>query len=234
MNSARFEARTGWGRAFNAFEETAIAVILGLMTLITFTNVVLRYVFNSSLIWGLEATEYLFAWLVLLGMSYCVKANAHLGVDALINVVPRTVQRWLVVIAGLCCLAYAGMMMKGAWDQFANFANLPTTTGHWFPTGLEEMKAWDQKGYTPTEQIPLPDFMRGTIEYLFLPEGEEPYEKLPLVIPYMILPIGCALLLFRFLQAFWHVLKGRREILIVSHEAEDALEELAAQRGERG
>lgn len=234
MNSARFEAQTSWGRVVNAFEETAIAVILGLMTLITFTNVVLRYVFNSSLIWGLEATEYLFAWLVLFGMSYCVKANAHLGVDALINVVPRTTRKMLVVLAGLCCLAYAGMMMKGAWDQFANFANLPITTGHWFPTGIDEMKPWDQKGYTPTEQVPLPDFMRGAIEWMFLPEGEEPYEKLPLVIPYMILPIGCALLLFRFVQAFWHVLQGRRESLIVSHEAEDALEELAAQRGERG
>ncbi|MEM8872035.1 MAG: TRAP transporter small permease [Pseudomonadota bacterium] len=234
MQGSRFEAETPLGRLVNGFEETAIAVILGLMTLITFANVVLRYAFNSSLIWGLETTEYLFAWLVLFGMSYCVKVNAHLGVDALINIVPRTVQRLLVVLAGLVCLAYAFLMMKGAWDQFANFANLPQTTGHWFPTGLQEMKPWDNQGYTPTEQLPLPDILRGPIEWLFLPEGEEPYEKLPLVIPYMILPIGCALLLFRFCQAFLHVLRGRRQALIVSHEAEDALEELAAQRGDRG
>lgn len=35
------------GRAINTFEEIAIAVILGLMTVITFINVVLRYGFGS-------------------------------------------------------------------------------------------------------------------------------------------------------------------------------------------
>lgn len=233
MSSGRFEPTTPVGRVVNSFEETGIAVIIGLMTMITFVNVVLRYLYNSSLIWGLEMTEYLFAWLVLLGMSYCVKVNAHLGVDAMINMMSRGGRRVLVILAGLVCIAYAFLMMKGAWDQFANFANLPTTSGRWFPLGFEEMKAWDQKGYTPTEQVPLPDFMRGTIEWLFLPEGEEPYEKLPLVIPYMILPIGCALLLFRFVQAFMDVLKGRRDTLIVSHEAQDALDELAAHRDQK-
>jgi len=63
-------------------EETAIAVILGLMTLITFANVIARYVFNSNILWALELTVFLFAWMVLLGVSYAVKRNAHLGVDA--------------------------------------------------------------------------------------------------------------------------------------------------------
>ncbi|MGR3782380.1 MAG: TRAP transporter small permease, partial [Albimonas sp.] len=81
------------GRFVNEFEETAIAVILGLMTLITFVNVMLRYIFNTGLIWGLEATTILFAWLVLFGISYAVKVTAHLGVDAVISIVPHGVRR---------------------------------------------------------------------------------------------------------------------------------------------
>ncbi|MGM0586713.1 MAG: TRAP transporter small permease, partial [Pseudomonadota bacterium] len=76
------EARTPVGRAINAVEETLIAAILGIMTLVTFANVVARYVFNSNILWALETTSFLFAWLVLLGASYCVKITAHLGVDA--------------------------------------------------------------------------------------------------------------------------------------------------------
>ena len=34
-------------------EETVIAAILGIMTLVTFANVVARYVFNSNLLWAL-------------------------------------------------------------------------------------------------------------------------------------------------------------------------------------
>lgn len=49
------------------FEETVIVVILGTMTLITFANVVARYGFNENILWALELTVFMFAWLVLLG-----------------------------------------------------------------------------------------------------------------------------------------------------------------------
>ena len=45
------------------------------MTLVTFSQVVARYVFNTGVVWALELTVYLFAWLVLLGMSYGVKVT---------------------------------------------------------------------------------------------------------------------------------------------------------------
>ena len=56
-------------RFIDEIEETIIAIILALMVTITFINVVLRYGFNSGLIWGLEMVTFLFAWLVLLGIS---------------------------------------------------------------------------------------------------------------------------------------------------------------------
>ena len=61
--SSHYQGHSAFGRFVNEIEETAIAVILGLMTLITFVNVVLRYGFNTGLIWGLEAVTILFAWL---------------------------------------------------------------------------------------------------------------------------------------------------------------------------
>ena len=49
--------------------------------MITFANVIARYAFNANILWALELTVFLFAWLVLLGASYAVKKGAHLGVD---------------------------------------------------------------------------------------------------------------------------------------------------------
>ena len=57
-------------------------------------------------------------------------------------------------------------------------------------------------------------------------EGES-YEKLPRFIPYAMLPFGAGLLLFRFAQAFVRLWKGTQSGLIVSHEAEDAIEDVA-------
>lgn len=219
--SAHFEPQTALGRAVNEIEETAIALILGLMTLITFTNVVLRYGFNTGLIWGLEMVSFLFAWLVLFGISYAVKVTAHLGVDAIINLFGTPVKRVLAFIAIAVCIAYAFLLLKGSWDYWAPFAGFDATSGRWFPTGFENSR--DQAWYE-VDDIYLPEVLR-FLEGMFN-QGEE-YEKIPRFIPYAMLPIGAALLLFRFVQVGIRVVRGKQAIIIVSHEAEDAVEDVA-------
>jgi len=225
-----YHPKTALGRAVHAFEETVLAALLGLMVLVTFTNVVLRYVFNTGLIWGLELTLVLFAWLVLFGIAYGFKITMHLGVDAVLNMLTSQQRRALSLVALAICLIYAFLLMKGAWDYWAPYANLPPTTGRWFPTGFAQMKPWDYRGYVPTERIPLPDFLRGPLQYMFLPEGEDPYEKLPAVVPYTMIPIAVALMILRLIQAGIRIVTGQQQGLIVSHEAEDAVEEVAAGR----
>ena len=222
--SVHYAPQSGLGRAVEEIEKTVIALILGLMTLITFINVVLRYGFNTGLIWGLEATTFLFAWLVLFGISYAVKVTANLGVDALTNMLPPSLRRIIALFAAVIFIGYACLLMKGAWDYWANFANLPQTSGRWFPTGLEEMRRTSYRGWYEVVDIPMPDWLRW-IEPL-MNEGEH-YEKIPRFIPYFILPFGMALLLFRVLQATWRLASGRIESMIVSHEAEDAVEDVA-------
>ncbi|UWR24866.1 TRAP transporter small permease [Sulfitobacter sp. S223] len=215
-----YVAKTAIGRIVNEIEETAIAVLLGLMTIITFINVVLRYGFNTGLIWGLESVTFLFAWLVLFGVSYTVKVTAQLGVDAVINLFSPSVRRVLALIAGAICILYAAFLLKGAWDYWAPFAGLDATTGRWFPTGFANTR--DQAWYEVID-IPFPEWLRW-IEPI-MNEGEA-YEKLPRFIPYAMLPFGMALLLFRFIQAFFRVWRGDATSLIVSHEAEDDIKDV--------
>ncbi|WP_298911785.1 TRAP transporter small permease [uncultured Roseobacter sp.] len=216
--SHSYEAETILGRIVNEIEETAIALILGLMTILTFINVVLRYGFNTGIIWGLEAVTFLFAWLVLFGVSYCVKVTAHLGVDAVINLFSPPVRRALALLAAAVCLIYAALVFKGAWDYWAPFAGFDATSGRWFPTGFEDSR--DQAWYEVVD-MPMPEWLRW-IEPIF--NENEAYEKIPRFIPYAMLPFGMALLLFRFIQATLRLLNGQATSLIVSHEAEDEVE----------
>jgi C4-dicarboxylate transporter DctQ subunit len=218
--SAHQKAETRLGRIVSEIEETAIALLLGLMTVVTFINVVLRYGFNTGIIWGLEITTFLFAWLVLFGISYAVKVTAHLGVDAVLNLFAEGPRRILGVIAGLVCIVYAALLFKGAWDYWAPFAGLDATSGRWFPTGFENSR--DQAWYEVID-TPIPDWLR-FIEPTM--NAGEAYEKLPRFIPYFMLPFGAGLLLLRFVQATLRVLQGRQQGLIVSHEAEEAVEDV--------
>jgi len=208
------EPKTKFGRIVNEIEETLIAVILGLMTLITFANVVARYVFNANILWALETTVFLFAWLVLIGASYCVKTRAHLGVDVVLNAVSPGIRRILALLSVAASLAFSVLLLIGSWNYWAPFAALPMLDGT-----LKD-QAWYE-----VNDIPMLDFLR--FMEASMNEGEA-YEKLPRFIPYAALPIGLFLLTLRFLQLAWKVIIGETDTIIASHEAEDLVEEAAA------
>ncbi|MCF2872717.1 TRAP transporter small permease [Octadecabacter sp. G9-8] len=207
------------GAIVHNIEESVIAILLGMMTLVTFINVVMRYGFNSQLIWGLELTLVLFAWLVLFGISYGFKVVSHLGVDAVLNFVGKPARKRMGILATLICIFYALLLLKGAWDYWAPFAEMNTTSGRWFPTGFENTRG---QGWYEMEQLPIP-FGQAFLENTFN-MGEE-YEKMPRVVPYAILPFAMALMVYRLVQVLVRILRGEIDTIIVSHEAEDDVKE---------
>ncbi|MDU8926710.1 TRAP transporter small permease [Alisedimentitalea sp. MJ-SS2] len=204
-------------------EETLIALILGLMTAITFANVIARFVFNSNILWALELTVFLFAWLVLLGASYAVKTHSHLGVDAIVNMMSKPVRRAMALISVACCLAFSLLLVKGAYDYWAVFAELPPTSGRWFPTGFVDK--FRGQGWYEVQDVP----MIGLFAFLedWINFGEE-YEKIPKVIPYIVLPISMLLLTLRFFQVAMEIWHGRIDRLVASHEVEDEIDDARA------
>ncbi len=98
----------------NRLEEGILAFLLALMTILTFVQVVLRYAFNSGLVWSLEATTYSFAALVLIGMSYGVRTKTHIAVDLFTRKMPRRARQYVTLIAIVACVAYALLMLYGS------------------------------------------------------------------------------------------------------------------------
>ena len=75
-------------------EEGLLAFLLAAMTLLTFMQVVARYVFNYIFVWALELTTFLFGGLIFLGISYGVRVGAHIGaVWKFVNRMPSAARR---------------------------------------------------------------------------------------------------------------------------------------------
>ena len=214
------------GNWIDRLEESLIAILLGAMTLLTFANVVARYGFNSNILWALELTVFMFAWLVLLGSSYAVKKSSHLGVDIIVNMLDAPARRILALVAVALCLIFTFLMLKGAWDYWANFANLPGTDGRWFPLGFEDK--YRGKGWYEVESVFMPEILQWLADVFN--EGER-YEKIPRLIPYAVIPVAMALMLFRFIQAAIRIWNGDIDRLVASHEVEDELAEIEAEQG---
>jgi len=158
-------------------EEGFIALLLALMTLVTFGQVVARYAFNYSFVWALELTTVLFAWLIFLGMSYGVRVGSHIGVDALVKAVGPRAARWMSGIGAVLCIAYSLIILIGGWTYVEKMHSI----------GIE------------MQDMPVAQW-----------------------IPRLVLPLGYALLAFRFAQVLYGVIRGRH-VSLIGDEAEDAL-----------
>ncbi|MEO0328998.1 MAG: TRAP transporter small permease [Pseudomonadota bacterium] len=215
----------------DTIEETFIAITLGLMTVITFANVVARYIFNSNILWALEVTVFLFAWLVLIGAAYGIKKTFHIGVDVLVKVFPPPTRRALTLFAFAACLLFAILLFIGAWNYWAPFAGIrpiPILYNDILaqPLGLPEFEyRWRDQSFYETDDVPIPFFttwMSETFNY------GETYEKMPRFVPYFALPLGVGLFLYRTIQAGLRILRGEQELLIAGHEAEELMEEVTS------
>lgn len=102
-------------RAIGRLEEGLISLLLVGMTLLVFVEVILRFGFNTGFLWMQELTLLCSAWFVMLGASYGVKAGSHIGVDAIVRLLPTGLKRIVSIVAVLLCLAYCGILFTGSW-----------------------------------------------------------------------------------------------------------------------
>lgn len=158
-------------------EEALVIVLMAAMTLVTFMQVVARYVFNYSFVWALELTGVMFAWLIFIGMSYGVRVGAHIGVDIVVKSLGPRAARTVGLLAATLCVVYALIVAWGGYQY--------VTKMHDVGILMQDM---------PVQQW----------------------------IPRLVIPLGFALLAFRFAQVLWRLGTGQEAHMLVD-EAKDAL-----------
>ncbi|RXJ92743.1 C4-dicarboxylate ABC transporter permease, partial [Arcobacter sp. CECT 8989] len=79
-------------------------MILGV--LLAFINVVLRYIFDISLPWAAELTNYLFIWSSLFGAAYGFKQGSHISITLLIEKCSPIVMKGFLIFSSLLSIAY--------------------------------------------------------------------------------------------------------------------------------
>lgn len=108
----------------NKFEESFLSLLLVGMTLLVFSEVVLRFGFNTGIHWSQEVTLYSMAWFVLFGASYGVKVGAHIGVDSFVKLFPKKMRVAMGLLSVSICIAYCVIFMIGAWNYLAKLKQI--------------------------------------------------------------------------------------------------------------
>ncbi|MBC7681751.1 MAG: TRAP transporter small permease [Ferruginibacter sp.] len=97
--------------------EKLMALALGLIVLLVFSNVVGRYALGTSFAGAEELSRLLFVWLVFLGAILTLRRRAHLGVELVQARLPRPARRVCAVITHLLTLYALWLFLVGSWVQ---------------------------------------------------------------------------------------------------------------------
>ncbi len=86
-------------RALSRLEEILVSVLLIAASLLTFTQVVTRYGFGTTLSWGEELIINMLIWAGLIGSSLALRMGIHIGVDIFVKKFPPPVAKALTLVA---------------------------------------------------------------------------------------------------------------------------------------
>jgi C4-dicarboxylate transporter DctQ subunit len=194
-------------KAVDKIEDTLLVVLMVSLTVVSFGQVVARYGFNTGWSAALEFNMVTFSWLILVGMSYGIKRNSHLGVDLLVKAVPKPVAKWLAIFGAGAGLIYGLILLDASWLRAVGIETRSGAIEYW---------AKMYKINIGTEELRWPVWVQETF-------GVK--DRVQRWIVLIILPISLALLSFRSLQAMIEIYRGERDMVIAGHEAEDLVNE---------
>jgi TRAP-type transport system small permease protein len=102
-------------KGLNKFINLISVILLASMAILVFGNVILRYIFNSGIMWSEEMSRFLFIWLCFLGAVGAMWDNEHLGVDMIVKKLPGLLKKIVYTISSFIILYLLWLIIDGSW-----------------------------------------------------------------------------------------------------------------------
>jgi len=111
--------------------EVTMVLALAGMVVAVFVNVVLRYVFDTSIVSYEEISRLLFVWLVAIGSIVAAYEGSHLGFDLVTSRVGPGARKALFWVSQLLVVLCMVLLLWGSWAQVvAGLSSYSTVLGY--------------------------------------------------------------------------------------------------------
>ena len=88
-----------------------VAGLMMLITALTFYQIVLRYGFNMAPSWSEELVRFAFVWLTFLAAGMGVRERIHIGIDAVVNMLPPVLQKAASIAVALIIVGFGFFLL---------------------------------------------------------------------------------------------------------------------------
>jgi TRAP-type C4-dicarboxylate transport system permease small subunit len=102
-------------RFFTWANRFVVGSLMLAMAILVFANVVLRYLFGTSLPWVEELTRYMMIWVAWLAVGLAMREGAHIAIDNFQNALPA---RWAQAVRVAVFVMVVGFFALVAWFGF--------------------------------------------------------------------------------------------------------------------
>ncbi|MFH2114911.1 MAG: TRAP transporter small permease [Spirochaetota bacterium] len=98
------------------FEEWALVILLVAISLTLLLQIIMRYIFNSSLSWSEEFARYCFVWSTLLSIGYSIKRGSMLRIDIVVQFLPKSWRKTIDIIMEFIVIGFFAFLLYYAFD----------------------------------------------------------------------------------------------------------------------
>ncbi|MGI6686586.1 MAG: TRAP transporter small permease [Bacillota bacterium] len=113
---------------YNKLEEYLLVGSLAITVIILFFQVVLRYVFNSSLSWSEELARYIFVWQSWLGASLGLRERRHIKVEILTGALKGRAKTLVEIIGVIIWLGLCVFLVSSGTEMAMSYAKQNAVT----------------------------------------------------------------------------------------------------------
>lgn len=106
------------------FELAICSILMVVMTVLIFVQVIMRYVFGSSLVWSEEMARYVFIWLIYLGISYGARVMKHIKIEAALGLFPKKLRPFVIILGDILFLVFSAVIVYLAYGIVMQQVNL--------------------------------------------------------------------------------------------------------------
>ena len=91
-----------------------IATLYLIMIVITFSQVIFRYLLDSALPWAGELAIFFFIWIIFLGASIALIKGVHIGVDIFTNFFNEKLKKYNLIFINLIIIVFCFLVIYGS------------------------------------------------------------------------------------------------------------------------
>ena len=125
-------------KAVNTVVDTLCKLIMGCSALIvfviTFVQVLCRFVFKSPLAWSTDILRLAFTYMVFWGAAWCVKEKGHLNVDVVLTSFPKQIRKTvellincILLVLFIFLIVQGGKFAQSGFSQTTSYLPVPMT-----------------------------------------------------------------------------------------------------------